>query len=100
MTQFLTELNTNFDGKKGTSKVISVNLETEVYMFFQTELTAILDFENITASVLIPKIQIQCLHIRTTKRKELVLSIPREWNGEFNQQTVTPCKYSKDILNL
>ncbi|PKH10908.1 transposase, partial [Planomicrobium sp. MB-3u-38] len=77
-----------------------MHLETAVNTLLQTELTAFLDYEKYDRIGFNSGNSRNGVYTRTlhTEYGDLELSMPRDRNGEFNQQTVAPYKRSNDTL--
>lgn len=100
MTQFTTDIMQALVKKEDISEVFRKHLETTVNTLLQTELTAFLDYEKYDRIGFNSGNSRNGVYTRTlhTEYGDLNLSIPRDRNGEFNQQTVAPYKRSNDTL--
>lgn len=100
MTQFTTDIMQALVKKEDISEVFRMHLETAVNTLLQTELTAFLDYEKYDRIGFNSGNSRNGAYTRTlhTEYGDLNLSIPRDRNGEFNQQTVAPYKRSNDTL--
>jgi len=100
MTQFTTDIMQALVKKEDISEVFRKHLETAVNTLLQTELTAFLDYEKYDRSGFNSGNSRNGAYTRTlhTEYGDLELSMPRDRNGDFNQQTVAPYKRSNDTL--
>lgn len=100
MTQFTTDIMQALVKKEDISEVFRKHLETAVNTLLQTELTAFLDYEKYDRIGFNSGNSRNGAYARTlhTEYGDLELSMPRDRNGEFNQQTVAPYKRSNDTL--
>ncbi|AUD13479.1 MULTISPECIES: IS256 family transposase [unclassified Planococcus (in: firmicutes)] len=100
MTQFTTDLMQALVKKEDIPEVFRKHLETAVNTLLQTELTAFLDYEKYDRIGFNSGNSRNGAYTRTlhTEYGDLALSMPRDRNGEFNQQTVAPYKRSNDTL--
>lgn len=100
MTQFTTDIMQALVKKEDISEVFRIHLETAVNTLLQTELTAFLDYEKYDRIGFNSGNSRNGAYTRTlhTEYGDLELSMPRDRNGEFNQQTVAPYKRSNDTL--
>ncbi|WP_211654128.1 IS256 family transposase [Planococcus alpniumensis] len=100
MTQFTTDIMQALVKKEDISEVFRQHLETAVNTLLQTELTAFLDYEKYDRLGFNSGNSRNGAYTRTlhTEYGDLELSMPRDRNGEFNQQTVAPYKRSNDTL--
>lgn len=100
MTQFTTDIMQALVKKEDISEVFRKHLETAVNTLLQTELTAFLDYEKYDRLGFNSGNSRNGAYTRTlhTEYGDLELSMPRDRNGEFNQQTVAPYKRSNDTL--
>lgn len=100
MTQFTTDIMQALVKKEDISEVFRMHLETAVNTLLQTELTAFLDYEKYDRIGFNSGNSRNGVYTRTlhTEYGDLELSMPRDRNGEFNQQTVAPYKRSNDTL--
>src|SRR5690606_8558644 len=100
MTQFTTDIMQALVKKEDISEVFRKHLETAVNTLLQTELTAFLDYEKYDRIGFNSGNSRNGAYTRTlhTEYGDLELSMPRDRNGEFDQQTVAPYKRSNDTL--
>ena len=100
MTQFTTDIMQALVKKEDISEVFRTHLEAAVNTLLQTELTAFLDYEKHDRMGFNSGNSRNGTYTRTlhTEYGDLNLSMPRDRNGEFNQQTVAPYKRSNDTL--
>lgn len=100
MTQFTTDIMQALVKKEDISEVFRKHLETAVNTLLQTELSAFLDYEKYDRIGFNSGNSRNGSYTRTlhTEYGDLELSMPRDRNGEFNQQTVAPYKRSNDTL--
>jgi len=100
MTQFTTDIMQALVKKEDISEVFRMHLETAVNTLLQTELTAFLDYEKYDRIGFNSGNSRNGVYTRTlhTEYGDLELAMPRDRNGEFNQQTVAPYKRSNDTL--
>lgn len=100
MTQFTTDIMQALVEKEDISEVFRKHLVTAVNMLLQTELTVFLDYEKYDRSGFNSGNSRNGAYTRTlhTEYGNLALSMPRDRNGEFNQQTVALYKRSNDTL--
>lgn len=100
MTQFTTDIMQALVKKEDISEVFRTHLETAVNTLLQTELSAFLDYEKYDRVGFNSGNSRNGAYARTlhTEYGDLQIDIPRDWNGEFNQQTVAPYKRANDTL--
>ncbi|WP_031545680.1 IS256 family transposase [Salinicoccus luteus] len=100
MTQFTTDIMQALVKKEDISEVFRTHLETAVNTLLQTELSAFLDYEKYDRIGFNSGNSRNGIYTRTlhTEYGNLELSMPRDRNGEFNQQTVAPYKRANDTL--
>lgn len=100
MTQFTTDIMQALVKKEDIAEVFRMHLETAVNTLLQTELTAFLDYEKYDRIGFNSGNSRNGVYTRTlhTEYGDLELAMPRDRNGEFNQQTVAPYKRSNDTL--
>lgn len=100
MTQFTTDIMQALVKKEDISEVFRTHLETAVNTLLQTELSAFLDYEKYDRIGFNSGNSRNGTYTRTlhTEYGNLELSMPRDRNGEFNQQTVAPYKRANDTL--
>ncbi|UOR10444.1 IS256 family transposase [Halobacillus amylolyticus] len=86
--------------KEDISEIFRSHLESAVNTLLQTELTAFLDYEKYDRLGFHTGNSRNGSYSRTLKTEygELEISIPRDRNGEFKQQTVAPYKRTNDTL--
>ncbi|GAA0349145.1 IS256 family transposase [Bacillus horti] len=100
MNQFTTDIIQALVKKEDIKEVFRIHLEAAVNTLLQTELSAFLDYEKYD------RIGFHSGNSRNgsysrklhTEFGDLEISIPRDRNGEFKQQTVQPYKRSNDTL--
>lgn len=94
MTNFNTELYTALSQGMSLDSFIRNELETAMNQLLQTELTVFLDYERYDPIGYNSGNSRNGSYIRTIKTKygEVNLTIPRDRNGAFSQQTVPPYK--------
>ena len=87
MTQFTTDIMQALVKKEDISEVFRTHLEAAVNTLLQTELTAFLDYEKHDRVGFNSGNSRNGAYTRTlhTEYGDLVLSMPRDRNGEFNQ---------------
>ncbi len=100
MNQFTTEIIQTLVKGGDISEIFRQHLESAVNTLLQTELTAFLDYEKYDRAGFNSGNSRNGSYKRTlhTEYGDLSLVIPRDRNGEFNQQTVAPYKRSNDTL--
>lgn len=100
MNQFTTDIIQNLVKKEDIKEVFRVHLEAAVNTLLQTELTAFLDYEKYDRAGFLSGNSRNGSYARKlhTEFGTLEISIPRDRNGEFKQQTVQPYKRSNDTL--
>lgn len=98
MNQFTTEIIQTLVKGGDISEIFRQHLESAVNTLLQTELTAFLDYEKYDRVGFNSGNSRNGSYKRTlhTEYGDLSLVIPRDRNGEFNQQTVAPYKCSND----
>jgi putative transposase len=86
--------------KEDITEIFRSHLESAVNSLLQTELTAFLDYEKYDRLGFHSGNSRNGSYSRTLKTEygELEISIPRDRNGEFKQQTVAPYKRTNDTL--
>ncbi|AQQ53178.1 IS256 family transposase [Planococcus lenghuensis] len=100
MNQFTTELAQALVNKEDITDVFLSHLEAAVNLLLATELTAFLDYDKYDRAGFNSGNSRNGSYNRTLRTEfgELQLAIPRDRNGEFDQQTVAPYKRSNDTL--
>nr|BCB22829.1 IS256 family transposase [Erysipelothrix tonsillarum] len=100
MTNFNTELYTALAQGISLDTFIRSELEIAMNQLLQTELTVFLDYERYDPVGYNSGNSRNGNYTRTFKTKygEVCLTIPRDRNGEFNQQTIPPYKRQTDDL--
>ncbi len=100
MNQFTTEIIQTLVKGGDISEIFRQHLESAVNTLLQTELTAFLDYEKYDRVGFNSGNSRNGSYKRTlhTEYGDLSLVIPRDRNGEFNQQTIAPYKRSNDTL--
>lgn len=100
MNQFTTDIVDALVKKQDITEVFRLHLETAVNTLLVTELTAFLDYEKYDRIGFNSGNSRNGSYGRTlhTEYGDLNIQIPRDRNGEFKQQTVTPYKRSNDTL--
>lgn len=100
MTNFNTELYTALAQGISLDTFIRSELEIAMNQLLQTELTVFLDYERYDPVGYNSGNSRNGNYTRTVKTKygEVCLTIPRDRNGEFNQQTIPPYKRQTDDL--
>lgn len=100
MNQFTTDIIQALVKKEDITEVFRSHLETAVNTLLATELTAFLDYEKYDRTGFNSGNSRNGSYSRTlhTEYGDLQISIPRDRNGEFKQQTVAPYKRSNDTL--
>ncbi|HBZ10780.1 MAG TPA: IS256 family transposase [Bacillus bacterium] len=100
MNQFTTDIVEALVKKQDITEVFRSHLETAVNSLLTMELTAFLDYEKYDRIGFNSGNSRNGSYIRTlhTEYGDLNISIPRDRNGEFKQQTVAPYKRSNDTL--
>ncbi|MCC3381647.1 transposase, partial [Paenibacillus farraposensis] len=100
MNHFTTDLVQALVTKQDVTQVFRDHLEKAMNHLLQTELTAFLDYEKYDRAGVNSGNSRNGAYSRTihTEYGDLCLSIPRDRNGEFKQQTVAPYKSSNDTL--
>ncbi|WP_050184062.1 IS256 family transposase [Domibacillus robiginosus] len=94
MNQFTTDIVDALVKKQDITEVFRLHLEKAVNSLPTAELTAFLDYERYD------RIGFNSGNSRTlhTQYGDLQLTIPRDRNGEFKQQTIAPYRRSNDTL--
>ncbi len=100
MTQFTTDIVQALVQKQDITEVFRSHLETAVNILLTTELTAFLDYEKYDRIGFNSGNSRNGSYDRTlhTEYGDLQVTIPRDRNSEFKQQTVAPYKRSNDTL--
>ena len=100
MNQFTTDIMQALVKKEDITEVFRLHLETAVNTLLKTELTAFLDYEKYDRLGFNSGNSRNGAYSRTlhTEYGDLEVTIPRDRNGEFKQQTVAPYKRSNDTL--
>lgn len=100
MDHFTTDIMQALAKKEDITEIFRSHLEKAVNTLLQTELTAFLDYEKHDRMGFNSGNSRNGSYSRTLKTEygELELSIPRDRNGEFKQQTVSPYKRTNDTL--
>ncbi|MEK5067585.1 IS256 family transposase [Sporosarcina sp. FSL K6-1508] len=100
MTQFTTDIVQALVQKQDITEVFRSHLETAVNSLLTTELTAFLDYEKYDRIGFNSGNSRNGSYDRTlhTEYGDLRVTIPRDRNGDFKQQTVAPYKRSNDTL--
>ena len=100
MNQFTTDIMQALVKKQDITEVFRLHLETAVNTLLKTELTAFLDYEKYDRLGFNSGNSRNGAYSRTlhTEYGDLEVTIPRDRNGEFKQQTVAPYKRSNDTL--
>ncbi|MDZ7543383.1 IS256 family transposase, partial [Clostridium perfringens] len=94
MNHFTTDLVQALVTKQDVTEVFREHLESAMNRLLETELTAFLDYEKYDRIGVNSGNSRNGGYTRTlhTEYGDLKLSIPRDRNGEFKQQTVAPYK--------
>lgn len=100
MNQFTTDIMQALVKKDDITEVFRLHLESAINTLLQTELTAFLDYDKydrigFNSGNSRNGAYSRILH---TEYGDLEVTIPRDRNGEFKQQTVAPYKRSNDTL--
>lgn len=100
MNQFTSDIVQALVKKEDITEVFRSHLETAVNTLLATELTAFLDYEKYDRIGFNSGNSRNGTYARTlhTEYGDLRITIPRDRNGEFRQQTVQPYKRSNDTL--
>lgn len=100
MNQFTTDIVQALVKKEDITQVFRSHLETAVNTLLATEITTFLDYEKYDRIGFNSGNSRNGTYSRTlhTEFGDLNLTIPRDRNGEFKQQTVSPYKRSNDTL--
>jgi len=100
MNHFTSDIMQALVKKEDITEVFRLHLEAAVNTLLKTELTAFLDYEKYDRIGFNSGNSRNGAYSRTlhTEYGDLEVSIPRDRNGEFKQQTVAPYKRSNDTL--
>ena len=100
MNHFTTELVEALVSKQDVTEVFRSHLEAAMNHLLETELSAFLDYEKYDRAGINSGNSRNGVYVRTlhTEYGDLKLNMPRDRNGEFKQQTVSPYKRSNDTL--
>lgn len=100
MNHFTTDLVQALVNKQDITEVFRTHLESAMNHLLETELSAFLDYEKYDRSGINSGNSRNGAYVRTlhTEYGDLKLSMPRDRNEEFKQQTVTPYKRSNGTL--
>ena len=100
MNHFTTDLVQALVAKQDVTEIFRKHLELAMNYLLETELTAFLDYEKYDRIGLNSGNSRNGGYSRTlhTEYGDLQLTMPRDRNGEFKQQTVAPYKRSNDTL--
>lgn len=100
MNHFTTDLVQALVTKQDVTEVFRCHLEMAMNRLLETELTTFLDYEKYDRIGVNSGNSRNGAYTRTlhTEYGDLQLTIPRDRNGEFKQQTVAPYKRSNDTL--
>jgi len=100
MNHLTTDLIQALVTKQDITEVFRSHLESAINQLLQTELTAFLAYEKYDRIGVNSGNSRNGVYGRTlhTEYGDLQLKIPRDRNGEFQQQTVAPYKRSNDTL--
>ncbi|NGP46898.1 IS256 family transposase, partial [Bacillaceae bacterium SIJ1] len=100
MNQFTTDIVDALVQKQDITEVFRSHLEKAVNTLLATELIAFLDYEKYDRIGFHSGNSRNGSYVRTlhTEYGDLQITIPRDRNGEFKQQTVVPYKRSNDTL--
>lgn len=100
MNHFTSDIMQALVKKEDITEVFRLHLEAAVNTLVKTELTAFLDYEKYDRIGFNSGNSRNGAYPRTlhTEFGDLEISIPRDRNGEFKQQTVAPYKRSNDTL--
>jgi putative transposase len=100
MNQFTTDIVDALVKKQDITEVFRLHLEQAVNTLLATELTAFLDYEKYDRAGFNSGNSRNGVYSRTlhTEYGDLQLTIPRDRNGEFKQQTIAPYRRSNDTL--
>src|SRR5699024_5941428 len=100
MNNLTTDLIEALAQKQDIEEVFRHHLETAVNQLIKHELTVILDYEQYCRDGFNSGNSRNRIYERTFKKEyeNLDLCIPRDRNGKFQQQTLTPYKRSNDTL--
>lgn len=100
MTDFTTDIAQALVRKEDLQEVFRSHLEAAVNKLLATELTAFIDYEKYDRIGVNSGISRNGSYSRTlhTEFGDLKLTIPRDRNGDFHQQSVAPYKRSNETL--
>jgi len=100
MNHFTSDIMQALVKKEDITEVFRLHLEAAVNTLLKTELTAFLDYEKYDRIGFNSVNSRNGAYSRTlhTEYGDLEVTIPRDRNGEFKQQTVAPYKHSNDTL--
>lgn len=100
MNQFTTDIMQALVKKDDITEVFRLHLEAAINTLLKTELTAFLDYDKYDRIGFNSGNSRNGAYSRTlhTEYGDLEVTIPRDRNGEFKQQTVAPYKRSNDTL--
>ncbi|MFP7171966.1 IS256 family transposase [Terribacillus halophilus] len=100
MNHFTSDIIQALVKKEDITEIFRSHLESAVNTLLQTELTAFLDYEKYDRLGFHSGNSRNGSYSRTLKTEygELEISIPRDRNGEFKQQTIAPYKRTNDTL--
>jgi transposase-like protein len=100
MINFTTEIMQTLLNKGDLDELFREHLERAINSLLQAELTAFLDYEKYDRNGFNSGNSRNGNYSRTFKTEygELNLTIPRDWNGEFSQQTLPAYKRTNDSL--
>lgn len=100
MNHFTSDIIQALAKKEDLTEVFRLHLEAALNILLKTELTAFLDYEKYDRIGFNTGNSRNGAYSRTlhTEYGDLEVSIPRDRNGEFKQQTVAPYKRSNDTL--
>ncbi len=100
MNHFTSDTKQALVKKEDITAVFRFHLEAAVNTLLKTELTAFLDYEKYDRIGFNSGNSRNGAYSRTlhTEYRDLEVTIPRDRNGEFKQQTVAPYKRSNDTL--
>lgn len=100
MNHFTSDIMQALVKKEDITEVFRLHLEAAVNTLLKTELTAFLDYEKYDRIGFNSGNSRNGAYSRTlhTEYGDLEVTIPRDRNGEFKQQTVAPYKRSNDTL--
>ncbi len=100
MNHFTSDLVQALVTKQDVTEIFRNHLEMAMNRLLETELTAFLDYEKYDRAGVNSGNSRNGSYSRTlhTEYGDLMLTIPRDRNGEFKQQTIAPYKRSNDTL--